>query len=65
VRNCKRECKCCLGYYELKQHKLRFDLECWNLLGYRKQVKLLWLQKQRNGDNLKLIVLTGMKGGNI
>jgi hypothetical protein len=43
-----------LGYYELKQHKPRFDKGCSKLLDQRKQAKLQWLQdpNEINGDNL-------------
>jgi hypothetical protein len=52
--NIKISAKECLGYFELKKHKPRFDEGCSKLLDQWKQAKLQWLQDPReiNGDNL-------------
>jgi hypothetical protein len=52
--NIKTSAKESLGYYELMQHKPRFDERCSKLLNQRKQAKLQWLQdpSEINGDNL-------------
>jgi hypothetical protein len=46
-----------LGLYEQKQHKPRFDEECSQVLGQRKQAKMQWLQNpnQSNVDNLNKV----------
>jgi 50S ribosomal subunit-associated GTPase HflX len=53
-KNIKISAKESLGYYELKEHKPRFNKECSELLDQRKQAKLQWLQdlSEINGDNL-------------
>jgi hypothetical protein len=57
--NIKISAKASLGYYELKNHKPRFDEGCSKLLDQRKQAKLQWLQdpSEINGDNLNNIRL--------
>jgi hypothetical protein len=58
-----------LGLYRQKQHKPWFDEECSQVLGQRKQEKMLWLQNpnQSNLDNLdkKLVDISETKRGNI
>jgi hypothetical protein len=53
-KNIKISAKEGLGYFELKQHKPRFDEGYSELLDKRKEAKLPWLQdpSEINGDNL-------------
>jgi hypothetical protein len=46
-----------IGYYELKKHKLWFNIGCSELLHQRKQAKLQWLQdpSEIKRDNLNNI----------
>jgi hypothetical protein len=57
-KNIKTVAKESLGYYELKQHKPRFDEGCSELLDQRKQDKLLRLQypSQINAENVNNLI---------
>jgi hypothetical protein len=54
--NIKISAKESLGYYELKQHKPRFQEGCSELLDEREQTTLQWFQdpSQINGNNLNM-----------
>jgi hypothetical protein len=52
--NIKTSAKDSLGLHEMKQHKLWFEQECFDISDQRKQAKTQWLQdpSQINVDNL-------------
>jgi hypothetical protein len=61
--NTKTSAKESLGMYELKQHKLWFDVYSLCFLDQRKQAKMLWLQDpdQSNVDNLNNVICEASK----